>query len=84
MTTQERVITLLEDVTGVLDLKNKLDASFEDDFGWDSLDAIEILMACEEEFGTELNDEDFREVKTIQDVIAFMENALGMEGKVNG
>ena len=48
------------------------DASFEDDLGADSLDAIEMVMALEEEFKIEITDEDANKMKLVQDVIDYI------------
>ena len=49
-------------------------ASFTDDLGADSLDAVEIMMAIEEEFSIEIPDEKFEGIETIQDVVDLVES----------
>ena len=44
------------------------------DLGIDSLDLVEILMSLEDEFGISIPDEAIPEIKTIKDVVAFIEN----------
>ena len=49
------------------------DASFVDDLGADSLDTVELIMAFEEEFDIEIPDEDAQKIKTVKDVIDYIE-----------
>ena len=48
-------------------------ASFIDDLGADSLDTVELVMALEEEFGIEIQDEEAEKITTIQQAIDFIE-----------
>ncbi len=48
------------------------DASFVDDLGADSLDTVELVMALEEEFETEIPDEDAEKITTVQHAIDFV------------
>ena len=50
----------------------KLESSFEE-LGADSLDAVEIIMAFEEEFSIEIPDETAEKMKTIKDIVVFLE-----------
>ncbi len=52
------------------ELKN--DASFVDDLGADSLDTVELVMALEEEFETEIPDEDAESITTVQQAIDYI------------
>jgi acyl carrier protein len=52
------------------------DASFADDLGLDSLDAVELLMAFEEEFNISIDDEQADAVKTVGDAVKFIEKAV--------
>ena len=49
------------------------DTSFKDDLGADSLDLFELVMALEEEYNIEIPTEDLTELKTVGDVLNFME-----------
>jgi len=49
------------------------EASFVDDLGADSLDLTELIMAMEDEFGLEIDDDKAQELRTVQDVISFVE-----------
>jgi acyl carrier protein len=48
-------------------------ASFIDDLGADSLDIVELVMALEEEYELEISDEDAEKIKTVQDVVTYIE-----------
>jgi len=50
----------------------KNDASFVDDLGADSLDTVELVMALEEEFETEIPDEDAEKITTVQEAIDYV------------
>jgi len=52
----------------------QLDAGFADDLGADDLDQVELIMAFEEEFDCEIDDEDAEKLRTVQDVIDFVGN----------
>lgn len=51
-----------------------LEASFIDDLEADSLDVVEMIMAFEEEFDLEIPDEDAEKIKTVQDVVEYLES----------
>ena len=50
------------------------DADITKDLGADSLDVVELLMAFEEEFGVSISDEDASKIKTVNDVLAYIES----------
>ena len=50
----------------------KLDASFIDDLGAESLDIVELIMALEEEFDTEIPDADAEKIVTVGDVVDYI------------
>lgn len=52
------------------------DAKFIDDLGCDSLDAVELLMAVEEEFGLEISDADAEKITTVGEAQAYIEKHL--------
>ena len=54
--------------------KVKMEASFIDDFGADSLDIVEVIMNLEEKFGLEIEDEDAEKLSTVEDVIKYIES----------
>ena len=49
------------------------EASFIEDLGADSLDTVELIMSFEEEFDIEIPDEDAESIKTVQNVIEYIE-----------
>ncbi|MGV8082681.1 MAG: acyl carrier protein [Coriobacteriia bacterium] len=49
------------------------DASFVDDLGADSLDIVELVMTLEETFGLSIPDEDAEAMKTVGDVLSYIE-----------
>ena len=51
-------------------------SNFVDDLGADSLDAIEITMALEEEFSIEIPNDEIEKIKTVQDAILLVESKL--------
>ena len=72
-TIAERVRKIVVDQLGVKEEDLKNDASFVDDLGADSLDTVELVMALEEEFETEIPDEKAEKIRTIQEAIDFIE-----------
>jgi acyl carrier protein len=53
----------------------KLESDFVEDLGADSLDVVELVMALEEKFEIEIPDEDAEGIKTVKDVVAYIEKA---------
>jgi acyl carrier protein len=49
------------------------EASFIEDLGADSLDIVELVMALEEEYGIEISDEDAEKIRTVKDVVSYIE-----------
>jgi acyl carrier protein len=49
------------------------EASFVDDLGADSLDLVELIMSMEEEFELDIDDKDAEKLKTVQDVLDYLE-----------
>ncbi|MCP4003568.1 MAG: acyl carrier protein [bacterium] len=49
------------------------EANLLDDLGADSLDVVELVMAIEEEYGIEVTDEDAENIRTIQDIVSYIE-----------
>ena len=50
-----------------------LDANLKDDLDADSLDAVELIMTAEDEFGIEIPDEDAMNIKTVKDIVDYIE-----------
>jgi acyl carrier protein len=51
-----------------------MDTAITDDLGADSLDLVEVLMACEDEFDVEIPDEDAEKFKNVGDLVHYIEN----------
>lgn len=68
----DKVIDIIVDKLGVERSEVTPEAVFVDDLGADSLDLVELIMAMEEEFGTEIADEEAEKLRTVQDVINFI------------
>lgn len=76
METQEKVIKIVSEATKVEAANIKGETSFVDDLNLDSLDMVEMMMKMEEEFGLEIPEEKTEDLKTINDVTAYLkENA---------
>ena len=71
-TIEERVKKIIIEQLGVKEEDVKSAASFVDDLGADSLDTIELVMALEEEFDTEIPDEDAEKITTVQAAIDYI------------
>lgn len=69
----EKVNAVIVEQLGVDEDQVTLDASFADDLGADSLDTVELIMAFEEEFGVEIPDDQAEKIKTVKDVVEFIE-----------
>ena len=76
-TVLERVSKVIVDRLGVDESEVKLEASFRDDLGADSLDVVELVMELEDEFDMEISDEDAEKISTIGDAISYIESKLG-------
>lgn len=72
-TVEARVKEIVCEQLGVSDEEVKPDASFIEDLGADSLDIVELVMALEEEYEMEISDEDAEKIKTVKDVIQYIE-----------
>ena len=70
----EKVKAIIVEQLGVAETSVEMESSFIDDLGADSLDIVELVMALEEEFGTEIPDEDAEKITTVQAAIDYIEN----------
>ena len=68
----KRVIDIIVEQLKVSPEEVKVEASFIEDLGADSLDLVELIMAMEEEFGLEISDEDAEKIQTVQDAIHYV------------
>ena len=69
-----KVKKMVADHLGVDELKVTDEANFIDDLGADSLDTVELVMAFEEEFGSEISDSEAEKIITVGDAIKFIES----------
>ncbi len=69
----DKVKEIIVKELNVAEEKVTLDASLKDDLGADSLDAVEIVMSIEDEFGIEINNEQAESISTIADLVAYIE-----------
>ena len=69
-----KVKKIVADHLGVDESKVTDEASFIDDLGADSLDTVELVMAFEEEFGSEISDTEAEKILTVGDAVKFIES----------
>ena len=69
---EQQVKSIVAEQLGVKEDEVTNDASFVDDLGADSLDTVELVMALEEEFETEIPDEEAEKITTVQQAIDFV------------
>jgi len=77
MSIEERVKKIVIEQLGVKEEEVVSGASFVDDLGADSLDTVELVMALEEEFDTEIPDEEAEKITTVQAAIDYVNSAQG-------
>ena len=73
---EDRVKKIVAEQLGVKKEEVKAEASFVDDLGADSLDTVELVMALEEEFETEIPDEEAEKITTVQLAIDYINTNL--------
>lgn len=72
----EKVRSILVGQLGIDEDKVIMDASIVDDLGADSLDVVDLIMSLEEEFDIEIPDEDVENMKTVSDIVKYIEAKL--------
>ena len=70
----EKVKGIIVEQLGVAESAITMEASFIDDLGADSLDIVELIMALEEEFDTEIPDADAEKIVTVGDVVDYIKD----------
>ena len=70
----QKVKKMVAEHLGVEEAKVTDESNFIDDLGADSLDTVELVMAFEEEFGSEISDSDAEKILTVGDAIKFIES----------
>jgi acyl carrier protein len=73
---EERVVKIVAEQLGVNETEVTKAASFVNDLGADSLDTVELVMALEEEFETEIPDEEAEKITTVQQATDYIKSHL--------
>ena len=71
---ETQVKSIVVDHLGIDESKVMPESKFIDDLGADSLDTVELVMAFEEEFGSEISDSEAEKILTVGDAIKFIES----------
>lgn len=79
MSTFDKVVEITVEQIGADAADVKMEASFVDDLGADSLDIVELIMAFEEEFGIEIPDNVAEKIKTVKDAVDLIDKEKGAE-----
>ena len=72
---EARVKKIVAEQLGVNEADIKIESSFIDDLGADSLDTVELIMALEEEFGIEIPDDAAESIVTVGDSVKYIDKA---------
>ncbi len=70
----DKVKDILVDQLDVEEEKVTMEASIVDDLGADSLDLVDLVMSLEEEFDVEIPDEQVENIKTVGDIVKYIED----------
>lgn len=73
--TFEKVKAIVVDQLSVAPEDVKMDSTFTDDLGADSLDIVELIMAFEEKFNTEIPDDVAEKIRTVKDAVELLDKA---------
>ena len=73
MSTFDQVKKIVKEQLGVEEEEIQMSSTFVDDLGADSLDIVELIMAFEEEFNIEIPDEKAEKIKTVEDVVNYID-----------
>ncbi len=76
MSTFDKVKDLLSNQLNIEEAKVTLESNIATDLGADSLDVFEILMGLEEEFNITIPDEKVNEIKTVGDLVTFIDSVI--------
>ena len=74
---EKKVVGLISKSLKLEEDKVKLESSFVDDLGADSLDIVELVMALEDEFQLDIPDKDAEQIKTVKDAISYIKENKG-------
>ena len=72
--TLDRVKEIIVDHLDVDSNEIQMDSNFRDDLNADSLDLVELIMAFEEEFESEISDEEAQALQSVGDVVNYLDN----------
>jgi len=72
----EKIKAVVVDQLGVSEDEVTMDASYIEDLGADSLDTVELVMSLEEEFNTEIPDEDAEKLTSVKTTVEYIEKLL--------
>ena len=72
-----RLRKIIAEQLGVTEEEVVPEASFIDDLNADSLEMVDLIISIEEEFNIQVSDEDAEKIKTVQDALDFLHEALG-------
>ena len=72
--TFEKVREIMVDTLSLEKDEIKIESNLFDDLGADSHDAVELNMALEEEYGISIPDEDLLKLKTVQDIVSYIDS----------
>jgi acyl carrier protein len=67
--------SIIEEITGIPAGDVTMDKKFVDDLDIDSLSMVEVLVAAEERFGVTIPDESAKNLRTVKDAVAYIQNA---------
>jgi len=70
----DKIKEILVDQLDVNEDSITLESVITDDLGADSLDVVDLVMSLEEEFDVEIPDEDIESIKTVEDIVKFIES----------
>lgn len=73
MSMHDKIKSIIVEQLGVEEEDVKMESSFVDDLGADSLDIVELVMALEEEFDLEIPDEDAEKIRTVGEAVKYIQ-----------
>ena len=71
---------IIVDLLGTDEGKVSLEAKFREDLEADSLDIVELIMAFEDKFSSEISDEDAQKITTVGDAVKYIEEQIAKKG----
>lgn len=69
----EKIKAIIANELNIDESKITLESSLSEDLGADSLDAVELIMALEDEFGVTVSDDDAQSIRTVGDIVELVE-----------